>query len=55
MENFDQYMNPFSLELPKDQLFNIASGKAATSNVEEFLLNVEKIGCEQRELFFSRA
>lgn len=37
--------------MSKDQLFNIASGKAATSYVEEFLLNVEKIGCEQRELF----
>lgn len=51
MKSFDQYLNPFSQELPKDQLFNIASGKAATSNVEEFLLNVEKIGGEQRELF----
>lgn len=51
IKTFDQHLNPFSREFPKDQLFNIASCKAATSHVEEFLLNVEKIGCEQRELF----
>ncbi|GBP29054.1 hypothetical protein EVAR_10870_1 [Eumeta japonica] len=32
---------------------NWSSGKAATVQVEEFLLNVEKIGCEKRELFLS--
>lgn len=53
VKTFDQYLNPFSHELLKDQLFNIASGKAATSHVEEFLLNVEKIDCEQQELFLS--
>ncbi|KAF9412756.1 hypothetical protein HW555_008841 [Spodoptera exigua] len=36
---FDQFINPFGLEVPKDQLINISSGKSASPPVEEFLLN----------------
>ncbi|GFX92749.1 uncharacterized protein TNCV_4876061 [Trichonephila clavipes] len=44
MNSFDQYVNPFSLDLSPDQLFNIASGKAASSEVEEFLFKCQEIG-----------
>ncbi|KAI4476237.1 hypothetical protein M0804_013777 [Polistes exclamans] len=50
---FDKYINPFSPDLPANQLFNIASGKAATPKVDEFLLNVEKISDDQRKNFIS--
>lgn len=50
---FDQYINPFSCNLPVDQLFNIASGKAAVTQVDKFLLNVEEIGNDQRETFIT--
>lgn len=46
-------MNPFSLDLSPHQLFNIGSGKAASSQVEDFLLNIEKNGEEQRTTFIS--
>lgn len=49
MKTFDQYINPFSHDLPVDQLFNIASGKAAAPQVEKFLLSIERIGNDQRE------
>ncbi|KAG5868946.1 hypothetical protein JTB14_005538 [Gonioctena quinquepunctata] len=42
IKSFDQYINPFSHDLPMDQLFNIASGKAASIKVEKFLLNIEE-------------
>ncbi|GBP23630.1 hypothetical protein EVAR_80247_1 [Eumeta japonica] len=53
INSFDQYVNPFSTDLSPDQLFNIGSGKAASSQVEEFLLNIEKNGEEQRTTFIS--
>ena len=36
INSFHQYVNPFSSDLPPDQLFNISSGKAASSQVENF-------------------
>lgn len=53
INTFDQYVNPFSLDLAPDQLFNIGSGKAASSEVEEFLLNIQKTGEELRTTFIS--
>ncbi|KAG5881311.1 hypothetical protein JTB14_012545 [Gonioctena quinquepunctata] len=53
IKSFDQYINPFSHDLPMDQLFNIASGKAASIKVEKFLLNIEEIGKDQRETFLT--
>ena len=44
-------LNPFSEQIPKDQLYNIGSGKAASSDTSEFLLNVGSIGSELRETF----
>lgn len=53
VKSFDQYINPFSPQLPPNQLFNISSGKAASTQVEDFLLNVEKIGDDLRKAFIS--
>ncbi|XP_036339749.1 uncharacterized protein LOC118749071 [Rhagoletis pomonella] len=53
IKTFDQYINPFSHDLPMDQLFNIASGKGATPQVEKFLLSIEEIGNDQRETFIT--
>ncbi|GFW83425.1 hypothetical protein TNCV_2545231 [Trichonephila clavipes] len=39
--------------IKKNQLFNIASGKAASSEVEEFLLNVQEIGEKLRTTFIA--
>nr|XP_046473659.1 uncharacterized protein LOC124214934 isoform X3 [Neodiprion pinetum] len=50
---FDQFINPFSLEVPKDQLVNISSGKSASLPVEEFLLNLEANGDSLRRTFIS--
>ena len=46
-------LNPFSKETPKDQLYNIGSGKAASTDTSKFLLNVNRIGSESREAFIS--
>lgn len=53
IKTFDQYINPFSHDLSMNQLFNIASGKAAVPQVDTFLLNIEKIGNDQRETFIT--
>lgn len=37
-------MNPFSLSLPKDTLFNISSGQGVSDDVADFLLNIESNG-----------
>ncbi|GFR14056.1 uncharacterized protein TNCT_202391 [Trichonephila clavata] len=50
---FDRFINPFSSEVPKDQLINISSGKSASPPVEAFLLNIEKNGDYHRKTFFS--
>lgn len=44
------FMNPFG-DIPKGKLFNIASGKAASTKTEEFLLNVLEIGKASRNKF----
>lgn len=50
---FDQFINPFSADVPKDQLVNISSGKSASLPVEEFLLNIEVSGNILRNTFIS--
>lgn len=52
VKSFDQYINPFSAQLPPNQLFDIASGKSASAQGENFLLNVEKID-DLRKAFIS--
>ena len=44
-------MNPFSEELDPGYLFNIETGKAASSTTEKFLLNVFESGNEERRTF----
>ena len=44
-------MNPFSETVPKDELFNISSGKAASSETSTFLLGCQKLGSDAREKF----
>ena len=44
-------MNPFSETVPKDELFNISSGKAASSETSKFLLGCQKLGSDAREKF----
>lgn len=53
IDSFDRYINPFSPELSHDKLYNIATGKAASPLVEQFLLNVENIGNEKRQQFIA--
>ena len=50
---FDQFINPFSLDVPTDKLLNISSGKSASPPVEEFLLNIEANGDNLRKTFIS--
>lgn len=44
-------MNPFTEDLDRNLLFNISTGQAATENITNFLLDVEKMGNKQREDF----
>ncbi|CAG4948752.1 unnamed protein product [Parnassius apollo] len=37
-------MNPFDDTIDKDTLFNISTGKAASKEVADFLLNVKTVG-----------
>ncbi|GFW34879.1 hypothetical protein TNCV_978171 [Trichonephila clavipes] len=48
--SFDQFINPFDTEVPKDLLINISSGKAASETVEKFLLNIEENEDYERSL-----
>ena len=50
-EGILETMNPFSTDVVHDNLFNIASGKSATSSACDFLLNVCEKGREIRETF----
>ncbi|GFW97904.1 hypothetical protein TNCV_1426671 [Trichonephila clavipes] len=50
-DSFDQFINPFDTEVPKDLLINISSGKAASKTVEKFLLNIEEHGEIKRKTF----
>lgn len=44
-------MNPFADHIDKEHLFNIASGKAASSDTESFLLNIVSTGNKARDKF----
>lgn len=37
-------MNPFSVDVPRDSLFQIATGESAPKQVEQFSLNIEANG-----------
>lgn len=53
MATFERFINPFSDEVPKDQLINISTGKSASPPVEEFLLNIETTGDCRRKTFIT--
>ncbi|XP_031341089.1 uncharacterized protein LOC116169200 [Photinus pyralis] len=44
-------LNPFDSRINKTKLFNLATGKAASGNTEDFLLNVLQIGEKARNDF----
>lgn len=44
-------LNPFDINIKKDCLFNLSTGKAATCETKEFLLNINKLGLEARDNF----
>ena len=44
-------INPFEESLDRNHLFNIATGKAASQETTTFLLSIEKIGNESKNLF----
>lgn len=46
-------INPFDGGLNPQELFNLSSGKAATSETAEFLINVKSIGVKQRDDFIA--
>lgn len=52
-DTFNQFINPFSADIPQDHLLNISSGKATSETVEKFLLNIEKNGDIRRQAFIT--
>ncbi|GFY18191.1 uncharacterized protein TNCV_2045971 [Trichonephila clavipes] len=52
-DSFDQFINPFDTEVPKDLLINILFGKAASETVEKFLLNIKEHGEIKRKTFIA--
>lgn len=53
MDTINQNINPFRNDLDKDVLYNIATGRAATDEISNFLLNVEESGSHLRENFIA--
>lgn len=50
-EEVEKNINPFSDDLNRSKLFNLSSGKAASPETTEFLLNVEVNGLKQMQTF----
>lgn len=46
-------MNPFDDTIDQKQLFNLSTGKAASQEVADFLLNVKEAGSQQKLKFIS--
>ena len=53
MDTFEQFINPFDVGIPKNLLINMSSGKAASVEVEKFLLNIEENGDTLRKTFIA--
>lgn len=49
MEDLQSYLNLFSLGINLEEVFNIATGKTASLETKELLLNARKTEEEQRE------
>lgn len=50
-EEICQNINPFNDELNREKLFNLSTGKAASQQTADFLLNVETNGVKKMESF----
>lgn len=54
IEHLKKYINPFNTaDLEPNYLFNISTGRAATPEITEFLLNVNEKGKELKEKFIN--
>lgn len=52
-EEVSKNINPFSSDINKAKLFNLSSGKAASDETAEFLLNVQSLGRTQMNTFIT--
>lgn len=50
----ENHINPFSHDLNKEKLFNLSTGKAASSLTTDFLMNVQSTGTKQMEVFIEQ-
>lgn len=53
MEELCKNINPFSGDINQSKLFNLSTGKAASEETTEFLLNVDSFGAKQMKTFIS--
>lgn len=44
-------LNPFDELINRNELFNLSTGKAATPDTADFLLNIKSVGAKQRDKF----
>ncbi|CAH0563075.1 unnamed protein product [Brassicogethes aeneus] len=54
MEKIKQKMNPFDPDIDREQLYNIHTGKAASLEITQFLIDVESKGESLRKAFISK-
>lgn len=52
-EELNKNINPFSEDINHDKIFNLNSGRAASTEVTEFLVNVESNGLKQLNTFIT--
>ena len=53
IESIENHINPFDENLDKEVLFNIATGKAASAETADFLLNASRNGEKLRDEFIN--
>lgn len=51
MKAVNDRMNPFSLHLQKDRLYNICSDQSVSNDIAEYLINIEETGDKMRKEF----
>lgn len=54
MTTVEKKINPFDPDNDKQKLYNIHTGKSASSEITEFLIDVEYKGDSLRKAFISR-
>lgn len=50
INTFEKYLNPFTLNLNKDCLYNIGNGTVASIAVQDFLLNFIESGKNEKKI-----